>query len=631
MARPASATIGESWRDSEHQMQGFSFEELPDGTIEVPNMVGGMVSSFPRDEVPQNAAEEIVNARVRSKKVIRRGGTSELGTKPDSDRVLSVLLYLQPRTRNPWIIRVTRNAIYGTNTDDAWYAFTGRVTGPKIVELSSSAYSHPDGVAHQDSRWQVREVGASDWSSPVYDSGWTTEDLEEHTTDTIPHGDHEARVAHRDTNNNLAWSTPKTIGNVQEAVLPKDLAKVDSTQLLDKLYLADGSNRILELSVPQTAFEVIGSAPRANYVEAFGDRLVAAGIDGEPSTIRWSGILEPEKWNPRKEETAGFAELSGTPSHRGDPITGLQVLGERLIIFRERSIWEAQRQAVPTAPFRFREITSDLGCDMPHTISFAEGRIVFASHEYNGVFVLRPGSRPQRVSGPVADDLETDLQSLESAEAAYDPFNQEYHLGLETDSSKEDIITKTWVWSLKNNTWSYDDSPDVTAIGRVVGLTNITTIDELGSTVIDNLTGVIDDLSAEPLGTPEIMKGTDSGEVIFYDLTKIDDYDASNFETLWQSPNLGSISRRRTMLDHLLHYESSVAGTIVLENSKDGDTWENAKTISVGSGDDKRKDGLRRAQITGDDLYWRLRTSSVDIALLNYWIRVMEKGVQHSP
>lgn len=82
-----------------------------------------------------------------------------------------------------------------------------RATG---AAFSSSAFSDPDGDAHDSSRWQVDEAGG-DFSSPVHDSGWTALNLEDYDTGdgVYPSGaDYIARVAHRDPAGEFTWSDP---------------------------------------------------------------------------------------------------------------------------------------------------------------------------------------------------------------------------------------------------------------------------------------------------------------------------------------------------------------------------------------------------------------------------------------
>lgn len=101
--------------------------------------------------------------------------------------------------------------------------------GDESADFSSSAYSHPNDVAHQDSKWEVRKQGATDWtaSSLVYDSGWTTEDLEAHTASPLPlDEDLEMRVCHRDTNGEFACSDPcplSTTGEIKSGEGPEGL------------------------------------------------------------------------------------------------------------------------------------------------------------------------------------------------------------------------------------------------------------------------------------------------------------------------------------------------------------------------------------------------------------------------
>lgn len=76
------------------------------------------------------------------------------------------------------------------------------------AEIATSGYSHGSGTPHKDSRYQIREADETDWSDPHHDSDWTADDLEFHKATPDDIGDYEARAAHRDENDAVAWSDP---------------------------------------------------------------------------------------------------------------------------------------------------------------------------------------------------------------------------------------------------------------------------------------------------------------------------------------------------------------------------------------------------------------------------------------
>lgn len=157
--------------------------------------------------------------------------TDEQGSWPNSSRPLGnnrIFAYqsgerlIMAEWDNGYFAVVTTNLLAAPNKP----TISVDATGDEYADLSSSAYSHPNDVAHQDSRWQVRQATASNWTNPEYDSGFIG-DLEAHTANPIPiEDDLEARVAHRDTNDEFTWSDPvslTTTGTIKQGEGPEGL------------------------------------------------------------------------------------------------------------------------------------------------------------------------------------------------------------------------------------------------------------------------------------------------------------------------------------------------------------------------------------------------------------------------
>lgn len=76
----------------------------------------------------------------------------------------------------------------------------------------------------------------------------------------------------------------------------------------------------------------LGDFPRANYLMYFYGQLWAAGIEGEPFTVRWSAPLPGHKVWP----AVSFEPVVGNDN---SPISGLSALHEHVVVFKRDSIW----------------------------------------------------------------------------------------------------------------------------------------------------------------------------------------------------------------------------------------------------------------------------------------------------
>lgn len=77
-----------------------------------------------------------------------------------------------------------------------------------------------------------------------------------------------------------------------------------------------------------------GSPPQAKYAVVYKERVYVAGFSPNFSTVWFSDIGNSESWNPNSQFDIN--------ANDGDQITGLTVLGDSLLIFKENSIWEVQ-------------------------------------------------------------------------------------------------------------------------------------------------------------------------------------------------------------------------------------------------------------------------------------------------
>lgn len=406
-------------------------------------------------------------------------------------------------------------------------------------------------------------------------------------------------------------------------------SRITSTQFFDDLYLATAFTKIVKVNVLNNTYELVSEAPRAKFVTSFADRIFAANIGPETTgatRIQWSANAEPEIWDPLVKESAGQENLVSSPSDTGDDITGIHALSQEMLILRERSIWIGTRQPIVFAPIRFTPVSVNHGCDLPYSATRVENGVVWADFRSRGVWLFNPGQLPQRISNKIDDQLFDDLANLRWAEGTYDPFNQEYHLGLATSEGAD--IQKTWIFSFRHGAWSYDDSPTVRTLGKNVGLDTLTMIDDLTG-FIDGLNpspdGVIDDWAGSETLKTGIFKGVSTGEVIIQSYDYPLDWDASAFTFEWVSQNIGRFEFRQTLTDLLVSCIATVTGTAVFAHSKDNATWDHAKTVTITGAAIGQRFGMPRRQLSGNEIYWRVQTTAAKFRMTAWWVRILNK------
>lgn len=150
-------------------------------------------------------------------------------------------------------------------------------------------------------------------------------------------------------------------------------------------FIDDGSSIPKELTFPPTADSTGGI--NAKFVVRFEDRLIFGGISEDPSKLIISGRV------PYQERTAwsyGGAWIKIEPDS-GDSISGVGVFGSRIIVFKEKSIWQVTLTTESVGNYTVliphaQMITNSHGCVAPKSIVAVENDVMFLSR--NGVYAL---------------------------------------------------------------------------------------------------------------------------------------------------------------------------------------------------------------------------------------------------
>lgn len=140
--------------------------------------------------------------------------------------------------------------------------------------------------------------------------------------------------------------------------------------------------------------------PAATIIHATQDRIILAGIAGNPYQVLYSKERSPG-------EIASFHEaLSVELPPEGGPITAIEFLNETLIVFKERAIYALPGDGFDNAggganygPARI--IANDVGATSAETVVLTPRGLVF--HSQKGWYLLNRGWSAGYIGGPVSD------------------------------------------------------------------------------------------------------------------------------------------------------------------------------------------------------------------------------------
>ena len=357
----------------------------------------------------------------------------------------------------------------------------------------------------------------------------------------------------------------------------------------------------------------------AKFVVNFFDRVVAAFLK-EPvggvfsSGIAWSVNGDAYDWTG---EGSGFQDLGD--EDLGNPITGMVAFEELAIVLRKKSIHHITRQPFSIAPFRFQEVIRGIGSDIPFTTVAVPGGVIFADSRTQDVYLYEPGSLPKSLGAGLNRQLFLDLKRASRCEATYDPYEAEYHLGI-VETSTSHSFTRVWVYNLRSGAWSYDDGPPACTLGVTLRSQLGLTIDDAPGTINSN-SSPINEASGLTHTFPTLHKGTLDGNVVEYNNVVTGDYEGTQYELTFSSPNIGDLVRDRTLQEVHLNVETNLGGTATLELSVDETTWREQKSVSMTISTRTVKNAR---SISGHDLFWRLKTTARGFKLYYWWARVLE-------
>lgn len=227
--------------------------------------------------------------------------------------------------------------------------------------------------------------------------------------------------------------------------------KCDSETFLNTSYFTNNEDVPFEVdnSLAASASTVPTGLTKAKFVAQFNNYLFYANVEVSAarhrSRIYYSVIKNTSSWS-----ATHYIEIS---KGDGQEITGFRVLGDRLVIYKNRAIYNLFFTGDPTIPFILSRSNSSVGCIAGFSIQEINNRHVFLSSD--GIYMY-DGLNSLKISGKITTTLNgyNSLQFSNASSLIYAKKNQYWLALTDSGSSSNDKII---IWDYAINAFSIFD------------------------------------------------------------------------------------------------------------------------------------------------------------------------------
>jgi hypothetical protein len=198
---------------------------------------------------------------------------------------------------------------------------------------------------------------------------------------------------------------------------------------------------------------------QVRYCTSYANRLVIGDMyDADisarnPWKVRWSKEGDPTNWT---DDTSGFNDFIDTE----EPIVGLGVSGDNLIVFKNTSYYVGYRTGQSTSPISFPSKKPGIGLYAPYSLVNAMGTVLWMGVDD---FYFLNGDVAEPVGGPIRKKF-FELVSDDEAKAVFGINNIRYNeiLWVANTSSGQCVFAYDW----KEKVWSvYQFPSNLTGLG----------------------------------------------------------------------------------------------------------------------------------------------------------------------
>lgn len=182
---------------------------------------------------------------------------------------------------------------------------------------------------------------------------------------------------------------------------------------------------------------VVTGITKVKWIEVFENYMFLANVElssvRQATRLYWSTIKDAETWS-----TTDFVEIG---LQDGQEITGIKTLGDRLVIFKERSIYIGIFTGDSNVPFIFVKTKSHVGSISGYSVQEVNNGLIFLSQDG---FYFFNGTTSEKISERISVTMDTfNKNRFSVSQSAYQKERNRYWLALTTSggSTNNRVIT----------------------------------------------------------------------------------------------------------------------------------------------------------------------------------------------
>jgi len=183
---------------------------------------------------------------------------------------------------------------------------------------------------------------------------------------------------------------------------------------------------------------------KSKFVRQFNNYLFLANVT-EGSTVNrsrlyWSNIKDDLTWL-----ATSFIDIS---KDDGQQITGFRVLGDRIVVFKERSIYILLFTGDSTLPFVYQKTASPVGCIASFSIQEVENGLVFLSSD--GLWYF-DGNSSNKISMDIQQTFDgLNKTRLSQSRSMTQKTKDKYFISVPSTGQTNNDLVLIWDWSLNS-------------------------------------------------------------------------------------------------------------------------------------------------------------------------------------
>lgn len=227
----------------------------------------------------------------------------------------------------------------------------------------------------------------------------------------------------------------------------------------DKFVFSNGNENVQYFD-GTTVGDLDSEAVKARYLVNYANRLFMADlyIEGqrEPWTVMWSKENDPTDF---ADDTAGSADFVGTE----EPIVGLGVVGNALLVYKKTSITIGNRTGQATNPVAFPYERKGVGLHAPYSLVHAMGTNFFLGTTN---FYMINGDMPEAIGDQIRDKFFFEVEESERNKV-WGAWVPRRHCVVWMALTNSIDGRMAFVYDYIHHTWmTYKFAKDITAIGE---------------------------------------------------------------------------------------------------------------------------------------------------------------------